>query len=64
MSKKNQGRDYYDDDYVSEDDYEPYPVRKPVKKKKRTLGSHFIWLLLFIVSIVFFITFLNHPMFP
>lgn len=64
MSKKNQGRDYYDDDYVSEDDYEPYPVRKPVKKKKRTLGSHFIWLLLFIVSIVFFITFLKQPMFP
>lgn len=64
MSKKNQGRDYYDDDFVSDDTYEPHPVRKPVKKKKRTLGSHFIWLLLFVISIIFFITFLKQPMFP
>lgn len=66
MSKKNQGRDYYDDDYISDEEYEyvPSPVRKPVKKKKRRIGSHFLWLLLFIVSILFFITFLKQPMFP
>ncbi len=65
MSKKNQGRDYYDDDYAYEEyEYVSSPVRKPVKKKKRRLGSHFIWLLLLIISIIFFITFLKQPMFP
>ena len=39
-------------------------IRKKKKRKKRYISARFLWLILFLASIVFAITFWRMPMFP